>query len=147
VKEFQRKQLLERIDRDGSTVGRRIPEEVTVQGEPVALREFVFEIKRRDTVPPGERERVEAAKKNLRRERLARRQEIEAGEVSYAEGERLAESILGIDRALNGLESLGPTDIEAEADAQEAADTKRWLSFLKQALGQDSASSRGRGRS
>mgnify|MGYP000350726562 CR=1 FL=1 len=147
MKEFQRKQLLERIDRDGSTVGRRIPEEVTVQGEPVALREFVFEIKRRDTVPPGERERVEAAKKNLRRERLARRQEIEAGEVSYAEGERLAESILGIDRALNGLESLGPTDIEAEADAQEAADTKRWLSFLKQALGQDSASSRGRGRS
>ena len=147
MKEYQRKQLVERLDREGSTVGVQIPERIDVQGEPVDLREFVFEIKRRETVPAGERERVEAAKKNLRRERLARRQQIEAGEISYTEGERVAESVLGIDRALNALESLGPTDIEAEAEAQEAADTKRWMSFLKQALGQDSASARGRGRS
>jgi hypothetical protein len=147
VKEYQRKQLLERLDRDGSTVGRSIPERITVRGEEVDLREFVFEVKRRETAPPGERERVEAAKKNLRRERLARRREIEAGEVSFAEGERLAESVLGIDRALNALEHLEPTDLEAEASEREAADAKRWLSFVKQVLGEDAASKRGRGRS
>lgn len=147
MKEFQRKQLLERLDREGSTLGLRIPERIDVQGEEVNLREFVFEIKRRETVPAGERERVEAAKKNLRRERLARRQRIESGEVSYEEGERLAESVLGIDRALNALESLGPTDLEAEASQQEAADTKRWMSFLKQVLGRDDGPSRRRGRS
>ena len=147
MKEYQRKQLLERLDRDGSTVGRSIPERITVRGEEVDLREFVFEVKRRETIPPGERERVEAAKKNLRRERLARRQRIEAGEVSFEEGDRLAESVLGIDRALNALENLEPTDLEAEADEHEAADTKRWMTFLKQVLGTDAGSKRGRGRS
>lgn len=137
VKEYECKRLLERLDREGSTIGSRIPERIEVGGEPFDLREFVFEIKRLDAVPPGEHERVERAKRSLRRERLARRRTIEAGEVSYEEGERLAESILGIDRALNALDSLDPTPLEAEAEAREAADRKRWVSFLKQALGRE----------
>ena len=143
MKEFERKQLVERIDRDGATVGVRIPDCVEVQGEEVELRDFVFEIKRRDTVPPGERDRVERAKRNLRRERRERRELIEAGEVSFAEGEEIADAIVGIDRALEALESLGSSSVEREAQAQEAADTKRWMSFLKQALGHEDVSSRG----
>jgi hypothetical protein len=141
VKEYERKQLLERLDREGATVGADIPEQITVQGEEVDLQEFVFEIKRRETIPPGERERVDKAKKNLRRERLQRRQRIEEGEITFAEGERLVRSIVGIDRALNALESLGTTDLEREQQAQKAADRKRWMSFLKQALGQKDGSS------
>jgi hypothetical protein len=143
VKEYDRKRLLERIEREGATVGVEIPESIEVQGEEIDLHEFVFEIKRRETVPAGERERVQRAKKNLRRERLQRRQEIEDGEIPFEEGERLANSIVGIDRALNALESLGPTDVEAEADAKEAADRKRWVNFLKQALGREDAGKRG----
>ncbi|MXR50565.1 hypothetical protein GRX03_02940 [Halovenus sp. WSH3] len=135
MREFERKQLLERIERESATVGASIPEEITVQGNEIDLQEFVFEIRRRDTIPQGERERVERAKKNLRRERLQRKQRIEDGEITYEEGDRLAEAIIGIDRALNELESLGPVDIEAEAQAQEAADRKRWMSFLRKALG------------
>jgi hypothetical protein len=147
VKEFERKQILERVNRDGATVGADIPESILVQGEEVNLREFVFEIKRRDTVPAGERDRVERAKKNLRRERLQRLQRIEDGDVSREEGERLAESIVGIDRALNALEGLGPADLEGEAEAQAAADRKRWLSFLRKALGREDTSHNTRGRS
>jgi hypothetical protein len=149
VQEYQRKQLLERIEREGATVGASIPDRIDVQGEPIDLREFVFEIKRRETVPPGERERVDRAKKNLRRERLQRKQRIENGQISYEEGKRLADAIVGIDRALNALESLGPTDLEREAQAQEAADRKRWMRFLQKALGhtEDSqGASRGGGR-
>jgi hypothetical protein len=135
VKEFERKQLIERIDREGATVGAEIPEQISVQGETVELQDFVFEIKRRETIPSGERDRVERAKKNLRRERLQRRQQIEDGETSYEEGERLAESIIGIDRALTALQQLDPVDLEAEIEAQETADKKRWTKFLKQALG------------
>jgi len=137
VREFERKQLLERVERESATVGASIPEEIAVQGETVDLQEFVFEIRRRETVPSGERDRVERAKKNLRRERLQRKQRIEDGEVDFEEGERLVETIVGIDRALNALESLGPTDVEAEAQAKEAADRKRWMSFLKKALGEE----------
>ena len=143
MREFERKQLLERIEREGATVGASIPEEVEIQGETVALQEFVFETRKRETVPPGERERVKRAKKNLRRERLQRKQRIEDGEVSYEEGERLVESVVGIDRALNALEQLGPTDLEAEVEAKEAADRKRWMNFLKQALGKDDGGGRG----
>jgi hypothetical protein len=137
MKEYEREILLERIGRDGATVGADIPERIDVQGESVELQEFVFEIKRRETVPPGERERVERAKKNLRRERLDRKQLIEDREVDFDEGEEIAGAIIGIDRALNALESLGPTDIETEQQRKEAADTKRWMNFLQQALGRD----------
>jgi hypothetical protein len=146
MEEFERKQLLERIDREGATVGAAIPETITIQGEEISLREFVFEIKRRDTVPAGRREEVERAKRNLRRERLERKQRIEDGGVSFEEGERIAESIVGIDRALEALESLGAGSVEQEAKRQEAADKQRWMKFLRQALGHDDDDSRRRGR-
>ncbi|ELZ27199.1 hypothetical protein C474_17674 [Halogeometricum pallidum JCM 14848] len=146
MKEFERKQLLERVNRESATVGVDIPDAVDVQGEEVELRDFVFEIKRRDTIPEGEREGVETAKRNLRRERLERLQRIEDNEVSYEEGERLAESIVGIDRALNALEQLRPADLEQEAQLQEAQDQKRWMNFLKQALGRDSGGASRGGR-
>jgi hypothetical protein len=145
VKEFERKGLIERTEREGATVGADIPETIEVQGEDVDLQQFVFEIKRRDTVPAGERERVERAKKNLRRERLQRKQRLEEGDISYEEGEHLVEAIIGIDRALNALEGLGPTDLEREVEANETADRKRWMRFLQKALGNEDASSGGVG--
>ena len=146
VQEYERKQLLERIGRESATLGVDIPERIEVQGTAVDLQDFVLEIKRRETVPAGERERVEQAKKNLRRERLERKRRIEDGDVSFEEGDREADAIVGIDRALEALESLDREDIEAEAERQEAMDKKRWMSFLKQALGDDDGPQvRGRG--
>jgi len=145
VQEYERKQLLERVDREGATVGADIPETITVQGEPVDLQEFVFEIKRRETVPSGERDAVEQAKRNLRRERIDRLEQIEEGAISREKGEKLATAIIGIDRALNALESLGPTDLEREQQAKQAADQKRWMSFLKKALGDDDGGAKRRG--
>jgi len=147
VKEFQRKQLLERIEREGATVGASIPDQITVQGEEIALQQFVFEIRRRETIPPGEKQRVERAKRNLRRERLQRKQRIENDDITLAEGERLAEAIIGLDRALNELETLDPPSLTDEQQAQEAADRKRWMKFLQKALGQTDDSGQGaRGR-
>jgi hypothetical protein len=135
VREFERKQLLERIQREGATVGASIPDEITIQGEEIDLQTFVFEIRRRETIPAGERERVEQAKKNLRRERLQRKQRIEEDEITMAEGDRLANSIIGIDRALTELESLGPVHLEGEQRAQETQDKKRWMNVLRKTLG------------
>ncbi len=147
MEEFERKQLIERVERESATVGQDIPDEIEVQGETLDLQGFVFEIKRRETVPPGERERVDRAKKNLRRERLQRKQAIEEDDISHDEGKRHARAIIGIDRALNALEQLGRVDLESEAQAQEAADRKRWTKFLKKALGHtDDQSGHGAGR-
>ena len=137
VKEFERKRLLERIEREGATVGAEIPDRIEVQGRELELQAFIFELRSRDRVPQGERERVEEAKRNLRRERLQRKQRIEEGDITREAGERLAESIIGLDRALNEIENLGPVDIEAEARAKETADRKRWNEFLNEALGHE----------
>ena len=137
MREFERKQLLERVDREAATVGASIPDTLDVQGEEFELREFVFEVKKLDRVPAERREDVEEAKKLLRRERLQRRERLEEADLAREEGEKLVNAIIGIERALNALESLGTTSIEAEIEASERADKKRWFSFLKEALGHD----------
>ncbi len=137
MKTYQRKQLLERVQRDGATIGTRIPETMMIQGAEIPLRSFVIEIRERETYPRSEQERVTTAKRNLRRARKQRYDQLNDGTISYEAGEQLVEEIIGIDRALTALETLRPTDIEAEQRRQEVADKRRWLSFLRTALGQD----------
>ena len=144
MREFERKQLLERVDRESATVGASIPDEVDVQGERLALAEFVFEVKRHDRVPEDRKAEVDRAKRLLRRERAERRERIEDGDIDWETGEREAEVIIGLDRALHALENLGPTNVEAEEEARERADQKRWLSFLQDALGKDDSQGVGR---
>lgn len=135
MNEHDREALLERVERESATVGVELPERITVQGEPVELRSFVLAVNSRETVPPGEAERVERAKRNLRRERLQRKQRLEDGDITREAGEQLVEAIVGLDRALNALESLGSTDLEAESRREEKLDERRWMNFLNQVLG------------
>lgn len=153
MKEYERKQLLERVDREGAIVGVDIPDTVAfyayeegAEPEPVDLREFVFEVKKRDSLPEELQEEADATKKRLRRERIQRRQRIEEADITKEEGEALVAEIIGIERALNALEGLGsPTNLEAEMQRKDTADKRRWRSFLNEALGKDSGG-RGRGR-
>ncbi|MFB6218420.1 MAG: DUF5788 family protein [Halobacteriaceae archaeon] len=141
MREYERKQLLERVEREGATVGAAIPERIDVEGEdPLALRAFVHGVQNLDgEADPGE---VAAVKKRLRRERLRRRNRIDEGDISRREGERLADEIVGIDRALNALQNLG-SDPAEEARTRETVDQQRWLSFLRRALGEDEGGERG----
>ena len=138
MKPYERDGLLERVEREGATVGARIPDTITIQSQEMRLREFVFETRKKDSISADQRDAVEEAKRNLRRERLARKSRLEDADMTIEEGDALANSIVGIDRALHALGDLGPTDLEHETKAQETADQKRWMSFLKQALGHDS---------
>lgn len=145
VRDYERKQLLERVEREGSTIGSRIPEELEVQGERIALREFVLEAQRRSAVPPDQHERVNRAKRALRRERRDRLDRLETAPIDREEGERLVESIVGIDRALEALDQLdAATSVTDEIEAREQADRKRWISFLGQVTGRKSKDSRRR---
>jgi hypothetical protein len=137
VEDYERKRLLERIDRDGATVGQRLPDRITVQGDPFELRGFVTDVATAEEVTPDQREAVEEARVQLRRERNDRVETIEDGDISLEAAEELADTIVGIDRALNALERLEDADLEAEAERAEQADKKRWFSFLREALGHE----------
>jgi hypothetical protein len=144
VQDYERAQLLERIDREGGTVGVSIPDQLEVDGEVIDLAAFVFDAKSTDGPPESE---VRAVIQGLRGERRRRRARIESGDISREAGEELVASILGIDRALNALEGESDLDLEAESQRRRQADRKRWLSFLDSVTGDESRSSGGHGRS
>ncbi|APE95922.1 DUF5788 family protein [Halodesulfurarchaeum formicicum] len=135
MQDYERERLLERIDREGATVGASIPDSLEVNGEQIDLAAFVLDA--RGDGPEPSAEEVQSLIRELRGERKRRRAKIETGEISRDRGERLAESILGIDRALTALESDADTDLEAEARRRKRADQKRWRSFLDSATGED----------
>ena len=134
MKQYVRDGLLERVEREGATVGASIPETLTIGSETVALRSFVHETSNGERDPDAVQEVVVG----LREERRRRREEIKTGDITRERAEQLADSILGIDRALTVLESSGETDLEAEAERKRLADRKRWLSFLDSVTGDGS---------
>ncbi|WP_181684836.1 DUF5788 family protein [Halorhabdus salina] len=139
---YERKQLLERVEREGATVGAEIPETIEIDEVSLDLQAFVFETRQQDSIPSTHRERVEDVKTKLRRERVARKERLESAEISRETGEQLVESIIGIDRALHALDDLDSADLEQERAAAEMGDRKRWVRFLQQALGQDDTNDR-----
>lgn len=135
MKEHERKGLLERIDRDGATVGATIPDQITIDGESVELRQLIFELNSLEE--PIADERITAVQKRLRAERRRREERIEAGTVNLSRGEADAQAIIGIDRALTVLDNLDEDSIEDTIQNKAVADQRRWLNFIEQVLGDD----------
>lgn len=135
--DYERAQLLERIERDGATVGASIPETVEIDGESIDLRAFVFETRQVESITPEERERVNDVIRTLRRARTEYTERLESTAISREEGEDLVETIVAIDRALHALADLEPADIESERQATASADRKRWMHFLRKVLGHE----------
>lgn len=128
----QREQLLGRIRRPSGTLGKKVPETLTIQGTTIDLNEFVFECKRLDTIPEDERDRIDEMKRKLKRERLERKQQVTRDKISYEEGERLVRSIHGIDRALNALENLDSPSISEEMRQKKLENARELLSLIRQ---------------
>lgn len=127
----ERRELLGRVERSSRTIGGSIPDELTVQGRTVALNEVVFRYKRLETTSETERERLEDLKRDLRRERLARKRRIERETLSREAGERLVETIHGIDRAINALENLDGPDVSEELRQKEREDARELLTLIE----------------
>lgn len=136
MRDFERAILLERIERDGATVGVAIPVEVELEGRTVPLRRAVVELTGGEASPAAERRAAElvTALRGRRRE-LVRR--IEDPSTSLESGESMAETVAGIDRALNALTQLDGPSVQEAAERREREDRRRWLSFLREALGQE----------
>jgi len=133
MNDHERQRLLDATRRQTGTIGEEIPETVTVQGADVDLREFVFECQRLEAIPESERDRIEEMKRRLKRERLARRQRIADEDITYEEGERLVDSIRGLDRAINALEGLDEPSLSEELRRKQIKDAEKLLTLIEQA--------------
>lgn len=142
MREYDRTILLERVDRDGSTVGVRMPMTVEVGGETVAVREPVLELTGTDELSDSQRERAAALARTLRAARTERYQQLKGDDLDREAGERLADTIAGLDRALNALAQLDAPGVAEQAEQRSRVDQQRWLSFLKETLGHDTERTR-----
>ncbi|MEF8780173.1 MAG: DUF5788 family protein [Haloferacaceae archaeon] len=131
MNEKRREELLARIRRQGATVGASIPETVTVGEAQLPLREFLIETRKVEGVPPDARDLVRdtTRKLNGRREELVAR--LETAPLEDEEAERIADEIVGIDRAINALENLRRPTYGEETAGEALADHRRWLDFLR----------------
>ncbi|MFW6449347.1 MAG: DUF5788 family protein [Halobacteriota archaeon] len=136
MRDYERAILLERIERDGATVGAEIPEAVEIDGRTVALRRRVVELSGGQPSPEDERQAA-ALVKALRGRRRELVQRIEEPSTTREAGEAIAETVAGIDRAINALTQLDGPGVQEQADRRKREDRRRWLSFLREALGQE----------
>jgi hypothetical protein len=130
--EETREQLIERVNRKTATVGASTPETVTVGETSLELREFIIETRSVEQIPPDAKETLTEAKRTLRRERTQRMERLESDPLDVETAERLADEIIGIDRALNALENIRRPDFGDESGATRIEDHKRWVGFLNE---------------
>jgi len=129
--EAERDELIARVSRQSATVGASLPERITVDGAELELEEFIVETRKLERLPPETETTLDAAKRTLRAERDRRFERLETADIDRADGERLADEIVGIDRALNALETIRRPDYGDEASSAAVADHRRWLDFVE----------------
>ena len=128
--ESARAELLRSVNRQSATVGASIPETITIHGNEIQLQEFLIEARAVEEMSAETSDTVETAKRTFREERAQRVERIESETLSREEAEEVADEIVGIDRALNALETIRHPDYGEEAQSSTIEDHKRWLSFL-----------------
>lgn len=139
VRRHDREAFLDRIEREGATVGSRIPKQLEVEGDIIALRDLVIEFQRSDSLSTDDRDSIHELTIQLRRERSTRRHRLESDpDLDRKTAEQLAESVIGIDRSLAALRGIkADEDIESTIQRQTVADSERWQRFLKKARTSD----------
>lgn len=137
MRDYDRTVLLERIEREGATVGARMPEAIEVDGTRQPVRSEVLELTAAGDLSDDEADRARELAIALRQARKGRLSRLRSADLDRTTGEALAEEIAGIDRALNALTQLDAPGVAEQAEQRARADQARWMSFLREALGHD----------
>lgn len=136
MREYDRAILRERIDREGATVGATIPATVVFEDRTIDLRERILDLTAHEELTVDQRSEVVTLKRGLRRRRHDLVDELDYDALTLDEGEELVDRIAGIDRALNALDQLGEPSVTEQANRRREMDRRRWMDFLREALGQ-----------
>lgn len=137
MREYDRTVLLERLEREGATIGATMPSAVEVDAEVHAVRAPVLDLVDRDELSDSDRERAQALARTLRRARSDRVNRLRTGDLDFDAGEAVVDEVAGIDRALNALGQLDAPGLAEQVQERERVDSERWLAFLREALSHD----------
>lgn len=126
---------LDQIDRESSTIGIEIPDEIEVQDQVIPLKSIVFDVCSDGDVPDQYDMNIDDIKVSLRREKNRMVDMIESGNVDQSQAEDLVEKSKQIDRALNAMKNPIDGDLESRIKRREAQDKKKWRNFLDKIKG------------
>lgn len=125
-----RRELLERANRQSATIGQKLPETITVGDDKLPLEEFLIETRKVEGIPDDAKVVVRETEQELTGERERLIDQLKSAPIDREEGEAIVETIVGIDRALNALRSLRRDGFAAEARTATLDDHERWLEFM-----------------
>ncbi|WP_440772385.1 DUF5788 family protein [Natronorubrum sp. DTA28] len=126
----ERRDLLERANRQSATIGQTLPETITVGDDELPLEEFVIETRKVEGIPDDVQPLVRETERELTAERKRLVARLESAPIGREEGEQIVETIVGLDRAKNALRSLRRKRFGAEASSAVLDDHERWLDFV-----------------
>ncbi len=139
ITEPERKKLLWSLRSDFAWAGKKIPENVEIEGKEYRLRDMVRELGEKEFPEPEEAAEIRAILPKLEARAKANEELLETEELTKAEASELYEEAVGLLRAVMELkDKLGGKGGEASAEefkrmltAQKVADEKRWQQFIK----------------
>ncbi|ELY55120.1 DUF5788 family protein [Natronolimnohabitans innermongolicus] len=126
----ERRDLIERANRQSATIGQQLPETITVGDDDLPLEEFVIETRKVEGIPDDLKPVVREAQVELTNERKQLVDRLESAPIDREEGEEVVERIVGIDRARNALQSLRRDRFGSEVQTATLDGHERWLEFV-----------------
>ena len=129
--ERERKRLLDRVYRRTRTIGRSMPEQVTVNDEKIPVRAFLFELSNQSELGDRDRERVDEVVRLLRRERLRLVQRVENDPIDVETGEMLADRIHELDRAIAAFDTIEGPSIGERVRQQEIESAQELIDMMR----------------
>lgn len=127
----QRTDLLNRIHRKGSVIGTQLPTSMQIGDTELNLRDFVVRTRNQEVVPPDQRDRVRQVRATLSRERKKRKGRLERDPLTVTEGTELAETIIGLDRAIAALTDLREPTFRSDKRDADLERERTWIGFLQ----------------
>jgi hypothetical protein len=130
----ERENYLIRLEKEFAFAGTNIPDAITVNGEHICLRSFVFEVmKKKGSISPEEQAKIDRVAALARKKRAEIVRTIGSAELTAAEAERLYMTAVGLDRAIDTLGRAHEprSSVMEEARKAKMEDGRRWLGLVR----------------
>lgn len=127
--DIERKKYLAEIEKETSTVGIDMPDNLEVNGNNIPANDIIFSMSSEGNLPENMDMTISQLKQNLIKEKNNLIEEIEKADITSDTAEEYIEKINQVERVID---SLNPDDMSFgdKSDINEAKKTKKWRDFI-----------------
>ncbi|MDY6964787.1 MAG: DUF5788 family protein [Halobacteriota archaeon] len=133
ISEKDKKDLIEKLSKPSSLVGKDIPDEIFLDDEKLELSGIVLDLIKKEVVSDYDLKFARELKRKLLKKQADEETYLKDSDLTEEEANILYEEILGIKRAILALEGVGKEakDLKNVYQSDDIEDMKRWIKFLK----------------